>query len=589
MFRYYKREGIYSMKFKNTLLCRMIVAFVISAILPAMAVILLIPQYYNRAMTESINMLTDTILIQANNSINRYIDELEKLLMLPYMDDSVLNALYTLNKEANNPASVTEIENTKARRVLFRTFPKYVQYSRKEVYGTLVCFNEKDAFAIYEDGSQIKDDVLFSEYDWYTQAIEADGRNVFVQAHHNEYLETNKERTIFSVARLIKDIDRKKTIGILKIDIDSSRIADILRNVNLNAKSKMIVIDEQDDILYATQAVTNRVKKQLLQEKDLVKDGKEEFSVTRFAIDGTDWNIHVLISKSDYNAQINKVKQTVISIYFLVLVVAALLYAYLSKRITIPLKIIRKKMKQVEQGDFSVRFHSKHLDEIGELGDSFNEMTIKLDHLIESEYKAVIAAQKAEYRAMQSQIEPHFIYNVLNGMLGINRQGDTKLLEEIIVKFSSLLRYVTEHKNFVTVREEISMVDKYCWIQKLRLQKRLQYTIDIDETILGFEIPKLILQPIVENAIIHGIEPKGDPGEVVIKGENRESHIRFIISDTGVGFDSEQQREEKSVGLDNVVNRLRLLGNEVEYQIDSKVGSGTKVSIVIKVKTGSES
>lgn len=200
-------------------------------------------------------------------------------------------------------------------------------------------------------------------------------------------------------------------------------------------------------------------------------------------------------------------------------------------------------------------------------------------------YKELLEKREAQYRALQSQIQPHFLYNVLNGLVGLNRMGDARALESAIFSLKDMLRYILDKGQWTTVREELRFLERYCELQKMRFPDRLGVAIRCAEEVEGFRIPKLILQPVVENAVIHGIEPLGRPATLSIEagqgGRDGEPYTTICIADDGAGFDPEATDVEQRIGLSNVRERLLMAYPNARLSIASSPGSGTRIRIEI--------
>lgn len=204
-------------------------------------------------------------------------------------------------------------------------------------------------------------------------------------------------------------------------------------------------------------------------------------------------------------------------------------------------------------------------------------------------YAELIEERNAEYQALQSQVQPHFLYNVLGGFAALNRMGDRDSLERSILALKDMLRYTVSHQSLAAISEEIAFIEKYLELQKMRFQDRLAWHISVDPELSTTKIPKLIIQPFVENAIIHGIEPSGEGGTISIeisKAEYKQKPwILIIIQDTGMGFNP--LNTEKGVGLANVERRLQLCysnqsgTSNAGYRIQSKPGQGCRVELQI--------
>ncbi len=202
-------------------------------------------------------------------------------------------------------------------------------------------------------------------------------------------------------------------------------------------------------------------------------------------------------------------------------------------------------------------------------------------------YAELIGKGEAEYQALQSQVQPHFIYNVLNGFIGLNRIGAVKDLESAILSLKDMLRYTQDSRTWSTIKEEFGFVETYCKLQKLRFEERLSYKLNMDPEISNVLIPRLLLQPIVENAVIHGLEikPGGEVGQLDIAAfytlENGKRKVTIVIADNGVGFELETLSEKEHIGLGNVRKRLKYAFPNALLTIKSSPGFGTEVRISI--------
>ncbi len=199
-------------------------------------------------------------------------------------------------------------------------------------------------------------------------------------------------------------------------------------------------------------------------------------------------------------------------------------------------------------------------------------------------YGELLENREAQYWALQSQVQPHFIYNILSGFIGLNRMGATERLEKAILSLREMLRYVTDQKHLTSLKDEVNFLKNYCDLQKIRFSERLEYDLIIDEKLGDFMIPRLLLQPLVENAVIHGLEPLEEGGSLRLRAEREEGHILIKIEDDGCGFDPQTERE--GVGTRNVRERLAMAFPGSEMVMNSRIGEGTELLIRIKEREG---
>ena len=200
-------------------------------------------------------------------------------------------------------------------------------------------------------------------------------------------------------------------------------------------------------------------------------------------------------------------------------------------------------------------------------------------------YREVLEKREAQYWALQSQVQPHFIYNILNGFIGLKRMGDTKRLEAAILSLREMLRYVTDQNHWTTMEKEFDFLGHYCELQKIRFSERLNYKMDLPENLKGIPIPRLLLQPLVENSVIHGLEPREEGGSLTVKAErvelSQQSRLVITVADNGCGYDVNLEKKGESVGMRNVTERLKMAFPGSEIQIWSRAEEGTIITMII--------
>jgi two-component system sensor histidine kinase YesM len=260
-------------------------------------------------------------------------------------------------------------------------------------------------------------------------------------------------------------------------------------------------------------------------------------------------------------------------------------YQMLSGKVTGPVKEIIKTMRKMEDGDLTARYVSRTTDEFDIIGRSLNSMIGVLQQKIDTEYVLVLKQRNSEYKALQSQIQPHFLFNTLSGFIALNQIGEKDLLEASIINLTVLLRYILNHPELTTLEEELRIIEKYCSLQQLRFGTRLNVRITCEGAAKALKVPKLLLQPLAENAIIHGIEPADNACLLTVAAdtviENNRSCIRIRIEDNGAGFDAGQTDWTRSIGLANTQERLKLCFPESQFSLESSIGAGTRILIHI--------
>ncbi len=193
------------------------------------------------------------------------------------------------------------------------------------------------------------------------------------------------------------------------------------------------------------------------------------------------------------------------------------------------------------------------------------------------------AREDAEYRALQAQIQPHFMYNVLNGFVALNRMGARPALELSLHAFKDMLRYTIDHGRWSSVREEFAFLERYCHLQKLRFEEKFSYLFELEPDAAELNIPKLIIQPLLENAFVHGIEPSMHPCRARVSGKIDSGVLFLEVEDDGIGCDPTAIRDPGRIGIVNVRERLALLYSSSDLELSSSPGSGFRARIAIPV------
>lgn len=268
----------------------------------------------------------------------------------------------------------------------------------------------------------------------------------------------------------------------------------------------------------------------------------------------------------------------------------------ISNIVTRPLGELSNAINKFSTGDFSQRVNVSSEDEIGEVANCFNRMVEDIKTLIDQNYVMTIKERESELAALQAQINPHFLYNTLDFLYWSAMESEEEELGECILALSQLFRLVlNQGQSEVTVEQEAELVSRYLQIQKMRFSKRLTYEMEIDQEIKNSKIPKLIIQPFVENAIVHGFENVAGDGHLSITGKRDHNYIRFEIADSGIGMQQEQidalwegdsdKYSKQRIGryaIKNIRQRLQLrYHDDFTLEIQSCVGKGTTVIVII--------
>ena len=311
------------------------------------------------------------------------------------------------------------------------------------------------------------------------------------------------------------------------------------------------------------------------------------------------WYVLMLTPQSEFSAGAMSVSSAILTAAVAALILIAVVTAIASRVISQPVKELADAMDETQLRDLSYRVTVSGADEIARLGNSFNALMEKLERSLAGEYEAALQQQKAEIRALQAQMNPHFLYNVLQSMASMATVRHMSDLASMATALGSTMRYtISGSEPLVSLREELSYVENYLTIQKLRFGERLHAEIDVPEYVMSCAVPRVSIQPLVENAILHGLEQREKPGTIRIGAWTAGERLTVEVTDDGQGMTEEElaqlrsalyapspAEERRGIGLRNLYMRLRLLYDETaQLTLDSEEGIGTVVQIVIPME-----
>ena len=555
--------------------------FFFSFFLPLTVMILTIPSSFKKQFQEETDQLIYNNLDLFSENLNSYLQELQKLASYPLFKKDVINVVQSRGEEGDGDnISQQEIEN------LFNVIiPDYLRISRKDILSIVIHYGEKTLYSNRNSNVSLEEKYNFKEQEWFRETVKGGDQIQYIGSHRPEYFSHSDTLSVFSVARTITHPYNSDILGVVIADADTAVFEEMLKNFKSTVGSVTVLLDGKNNILFSSRGIGQEVLERLKRNEEKITIGREMYSANYSLLSPSKWKVIILLSQTEMQHTILLIYLKVILISLACFLISMICYNFFAKRfITSPVNKMMKIMKEVETGNLKPRSIPNSINEINSMGQSLNDMIRQLNNHINTEYKLVLQQKNAEYRALQSQIQPHFIYNVLNGFFALNRLGRREVLEKSIMDLTGMLRYSLSTIEKTTIHEVLSFIDKYCALQKLRFEERFCYEISSDETVDEAVIPRLLIQPLVENAVKHGVEPLIRKCTVQIRvdesaaGDNR--YLRILVQDNGSGFDMTKVHQE-SIGILNIKERLALISEQSSLDISSFPGKGTIVVILI--------
>lgn len=432
--------------------------------------------------------------------------------------------------------------------------------------------------------------------------FESDDTGMLVTSYYNPYREKDIVRFVLKIYQYVT-INAK--CGYIVCDIDSKALKKIISKYNVDDEMFIWIQPQgdrpviscgklEDDCRSSYKKLSDMIRKKEESAQDIRINDRELFSVYQ-----EDYNLEAFsIMPKELLAKNEKVlNQNLLLITIIMLAVTSISFYFVSKSLSRPLEDMTKTVKRIQAGETHLRMENLKEDEAGELGKSFNNMLDQIEGLIAREYENKLLLNHAQYQALQAQINPHFLYNTLDTMGSIAEIDGCDQVSALCQSLAELFRYsLNMKKPFSTVSQEMVHLKNYIYIMNIRMQNQIQYTFDINDTILNDELPRISIQPLVENAINHGLKNYKGEKKIYICACPEEQNLVITVEDNGVGMSEERIRElfeespdqgdkRDSIGILNIHKRMRLLfGEQYGVKIESTPGKGTRVILTVPRK-----
>ncbi|MDQ8737912.1 sensor histidine kinase [Paenibacillus sp. LHD-38] len=462
-------------------------------------------------------------------------------------------------------------------------------------------------FDVYGNNSVLSSDSLMSvpdqwDSDWYKAIIEANGNNVWFGLSENSYLKKTKMGfPVFGLGRAIRSWETGKIIGVMFFEIMGEVLINELNRVQFGDTGYIYVTKSDNHYFYHPDPEQYGKQSKFLpplQTMEYRHKNKNTLLIPERLDIG--WDVVGVVPLEELTAGSASIRKFTMWIALFCILAAMGMGYYVTRKIGNPLVSLSRLMRKGEEGDLTVRSKSVGRNEIGQLGRSFNKMIRQIDLLIARIAKEESDKKKAEIRALRYQINPHFLYNTLNSIKWMAKLNRTNDVDNAVTTLVQLLEgSLGRNGVFITLGEELELLQKYMVIQEYRYDHKIHLNIDCSDELRPIQIPLMLLQPLVENAIFHGIAPKDDDGSIWIEVEQHSQDIVIRITDDGVGIDAgrldqlqtnENERSSKgmtNIGLKHVHQTIQLYyGHKYGLSISSVKDKGTEVLIKISKEKG---
>lgn len=592
-------------RFENwSLRDKLILHILLISILPALCLGVLISWATTSTIEEQVHGQTTQLIGNVNKSLDYHASTLQNVSYLISFDPAIHDFL---------EAGTASFEQDQGKYNVLQFLQGFTTL-HSEIAGIMVV-NSKGEYISNEMYARTSRSL--TEENWYREAVSAAGifklighpvkRNVTTHVNY-------KDEEVVSVVRAVLDPEDQTVQGVILIDLKLRVIAEMVRDVRLGKSGYLMVIDDKGDTLYAPK---NSIES-AFDHTPMFAETSGEFAETvngqqlQFIFQKsnfTEWTVVGVFPMKESVQGVRKINFYLVSFVFLVTILGIAASYYLAYSISRPITQLTSFMRKVEQGNMTIRYRSKRRDEVGMLGNSFNTMLAQVKRLLTQVNEEQRLKREAELRSLQAHIQPHFLYNTLDTIQWLARKDGAYEAVEVVESLSRLFRIgLSRGKEMIHLSDEFDHIRSYLMIQKTRYKDKLNYSIEVDSELLNLYVLKLILQPMVENAIYHGIKERRGPGSITVRATEEDGMIVLRIGDNGNGMTPEKleqlraqlaqvgqadlahsavegQTEKesgvwKSYGLRNVHERIRLsYGEPYGITVESELKVGTTITI----------
>lgn len=563
--------------FKSSIRNKLIAFLLIATIVPFGTSIIITYFHTKESLKNQVVQENSNLLYQGKINLEGYLNELNGLTLSLYNNPGFINFLKNSTKE-NNYVTIGIITN------VLQT----ILYAEDNIERVNITIAEDDRIVSASKRSTVvfTKNLMAKNQEYYIKAIESPN-NMYIEPLRTLYENTTKPRRIFSLHRTLTDIPSDKVLAFISLEISSDKIFKLSKNLYHQDTEEFYIVSTEGKLIYSSNNDIPDKQQEQKWIKTLINTKKESGTMEwkegsfngvmiydQLPESSGGWFLVKRIPYSNlYESAFNVTKINIMfGVLGLLLVILATLI--ISFRITSPIRILLQYIQEVEKGNMKVELESLGNDEIGVLGFRFKNMIEKIDDLINREYKLELENKTNQLKVLQSQINPHFLYNALQSIGTIALKNKVPQIYTLVTHLSQIMRYgMNMEEDMVPLLKEINYIKAYLLLQKERFGEQLEYSINADEELLNVHVPKMILQPIIENYFKHGFEMRDRVGKIEIDCKKEGAFLTINILDNGSGVSevrlkeidtflnedySSKSCEDSNIGLKNVHSRLRL-------------------------------
>nr|WP_302328452.1 sensor histidine kinase [Salirhabdus salicampi] len=548
---------------------------------------------FTSAKSEEVITQTEKSITQLNQNLDLMLEDAARTTLTILYNDQLLNILRQYDD--NTPVQYRNYNHVNA----FSLFLSGAIYNREQMYGMHVFANNGQVFS-HMDDYRIMESIYLPGQAWYSKVQEKKGDWIVYPGEIPSYYRNNRDKTYISLIRLLRDPDNQRQLGFMKVDFSPEYVQKITEQLHsdhwqIYRDGEPLFKKDKDYLLMNCEANGTWVKSE---------QSESEYLCVTNTSNKTGIEIRNVIPKDYLYSEIKEFNNLLITMIIFCLFISLMLSYYMSSYLLKPLERLKKRIEEFQRGNHSNQIDVTTTGDIGELGGAYNNMLGEINSLVEEMYELNVRNSEAEYKALQSKMDPHFLFNALESINMTALKNGQLQLSDMISELGKLIRYrLRNDEKQITLKEEIDFTKTYVNIMKHRLGDAINDVWDIEGELIQYYVPKYILQPLIENAITHGLTNSIEKIHITVRVKRQNEYLHISVEDNGAGIPLKKQNElaasieqrtnpstqkrsnQNGIALENIASRLKLIyGSESEFHIHSASGKGTRIHISIPIK-----
>lgn len=571
------------MREKYSLMNKIFKVYMVLMFFSCFALLLIFVMRFSSVYHSQAKAHMNDVTVAAETGISERIAQIDQLSVSILINNGVQDTLKEINRQTALDPGNKMFQNEK------NTISREIRGSVFNISGIVsVKIYSLDGVetVIGSEGKKMDSDSITRE-----QIYEANGGALWAVDHDNGMI---------GLYRAILSVNDFLPIGHMVIECKNSYFSEKLQSVPNTYKNRFYLLDEDIYIIASSEGQTIGtlfpLDREMMKSRRYLEDpGTKETSYFTYQYLDNGWVLVSAINVVQLWKNIGMSLANVVIIFGALIFISIFTMKYAARAIMKPTQKLMDSMRAYQKGDFDSRFEVQSRDEISQIGMVYNQLADRIQNLIEKNYTLEIANREAEIEFLKMQINPHFLYNCLDTISWLGFIAGNREVTDLTVALGKFLRASIKREDYYTVRQEMEVIDNYLFIQKYRFEDKIEVRRDISEDVLDFYMPSFLIQPIIENSIVHGLEDQVKHGILWISiSRHEEKYLLFHVRDNGKGMSREEleqvienykdKNKKNSIGLSNVYRRLNILyGSECRFQINSSTEDGTEVSFRIPV------